>query len=444
MTAPTLDSIVSEIIAAKPEEVHKDVVPLLKKLDKSSSSKSSSPNLLGGQLNDGSDPLDLLDPALHSVGYLFVLNARCAAAKPEVQALMPYIINFSERFNPAQLRLVPDQVNFFAKQVVHITQEINEAVLAVIPFRNLLTRYTSPGYLTSLHPHLTHLVMLTRSYTTIRDLLLEEIVELDLSLGPIKYHDNLMYHYLGGIILALLGQKTRAMDMLEIVVSAPGHAVAAIQIDAYKKLLLVQLLTLGQIQPLPKYTTPAVVTACKAHAGPYLDYAHAYAAQDKAGLISLLDKHREVFEKDLNTGLLTLCERAFRRRTIQKLTDTYMTLSLEEIAKAVDLGTDEKGLKEVEEEILGMMADDEIHGSISHPSTTSSRGSITVTFTDDPEPYNSHSTEQRVTNAIAKAKRIEAMTVGDDWRIARSKEFVQKVCLGGLSFFSSATYRAVY
>lgn len=52
-----------------------------------------------------------------------------------------------------------------------------------------------------------------------------------------------------------------------------------------------------QAQPLPKYTTPAVVTACKAHATAYLDYAQAYAAQDKPRLTNLLDKHREVFEK---------------------------------------------------------------------------------------------------------------------------------------------------
>lgn len=89
------------------------------------------------------------------------------------------------------------------------------------------------------------------------------------------------------------------------------------------------------------------------------------------------------------------------------------------------------------------MADNEIHGSISHLSTTSpstSRGSITVTFTDDPEPYNSHETVQRVTRAIAKAERIERMTVRDDWRIARSKEFVQKVRLF-FCFFRLSCYQ---
>lgn len=47
--------------------------------------------------------------------------------------------------------------------------------------------------------------------------------------------------------MSLLGQYTRAMDMLEIVVSAPGNVAAAIQVDAYKKLLLMQLLATGQV-----------------------------------------------------------------------------------------------------------------------------------------------------------------------------------------------------
>lgn len=67
--------------------------------------------------------------------------------------------------------------------------------------------------------------------------------------------------------MALAGENTRAMDMLEIVslrfsfsalksadillpqqvVSVPGQTVAAIQLDAYKKLILVQLLATGNV-----------------------------------------------------------------------------------------------------------------------------------------------------------------------------------------------------
>lgn len=105
------------------------VVPALKKLEKSTSSKSTS--VLEGKLADGSDPLAVLDPALHSAGYLFVLsvcvtlgadggrrmltdlfhanrNARLGAADIDLATLIPFIMTFSETSDPTQLRLVPD------------------------------------------------------------------------------------------------------------------------------------------------------------------------------------------------------------------------------------------------------------------------------------------------------------------------------------------------
>lgn len=38
-----------------------------------------------------------------------------------------------------------------------------------------------------------------------------------LQLFPLRYQDHLIYHYLGGTIMALLGETTRAIEMLEIV-----------------------------------------------------------------------------------------------------------------------------------------------------------------------------------------------------------------------------------
>lgn len=52
---------------------------------------------------------------------------------------------------------------------------------------------------------------------------------------------------------------------------------------------------------------------------------------------------------------------------------------------------------------------------------------VTVTFTDDPEPYTSHATVNRVTRAIHSAADLEARLVGKDWAVGRSKDFVQKV-----------------
>lgn len=37
--------------------------------------------------------------------------------------------------------------------------------------------------------------------------------------GQVRYQDHLTYHYLGGVVKALLGENERAIEMLEIVSS---------------------------------------------------------------------------------------------------------------------------------------------------------------------------------------------------------------------------------
>lgn len=70
----------------------------------------------------------------------------------------------------------------------------------------------------------------------------------------------------------------------------------------------------------------------------------------------------------------------------------------------------------------------EVHGSIAHPAGGDWFG-VTVTFTDDPEPFNTHATVARVTRAINFAASFDAELVERSWIIGSSKDFVQKVSL---------------
>lgn len=203
-------------------------------------------------------------------------------------------------------------------------------------------------------------------------------------------------------------------------------------------------------------------TAAKNHCGAYTDYAAAYASHDKQKIQTAIERHQDTFAKvctascpcevklnpssqDFNIGLLRQCDRAFRRRTIQRLTETYITLSLSDIAQAVDLSLDEAGLRESEQELLRMVrrpcravrghsltlsalqiTAGEVHGSIAHPAGADWFG-VTVTFTDDPEPFNSHATVARVTKAINFAATFDANMVERGRVIGFSRDFVQKV-----------------
>lgn len=105
-----------------------------------------------------------------------------------------------------------------------------------------------------------------------------------------------------------------------------------IQLDAFKKLLLVQLLAFGKVrllsspqhalahlvsssrgpalhsltrhlrarsqaQPLPKYTTSAFGTAAKALCAPYAELASAFATLDRGRVAVAAEKGRDAFEK---------------------------------------------------------------------------------------------------------------------------------------------------
>ncbi|CEQ41007.1 SPOSA6832_02694, partial [Sporobolomyces salmonicolor] len=439
------------------------VIPQLKKLDKQSESSTTSKDLspdgaggaaaaaptahvLEGMLEDGQDPLSVLDPHNHTVGYLAILGTSPAAGAKR---------------NPADHAARQPTVNYLVSQLSDLAQAAGDASLPVRPLKTLVRRWGPPATLTTLHPFFLRQVMHARMYEAAREVLNVDISDVDKSHFPIKYQDHLLYHYLGGTILALLGDYVRASDLLEICVSAPGSAVSLIQIDAYKKLLVVQLLAYGKILPLPKYTSQAATTAFKALCVPYLDYASAFALQDRGKLAQSKEKGRETFVKDLNWGLISLCDTSLRRRLIQKLTDTWMTLSLGQLTAALGMdASDEKQVEDVEREVRGMVSQlsaslalggllwpvcdqssavafgitaKEIFATLDtpSPSSASSSGPVplaarTVTFTDDPEPYLSHATVARVTAAIERAKSLERGWAEEAERLEEAREFVQK------------------
>ena len=73
------------------------------------------------------------------------------------------------------------------------------------------------------------------------------ITEVDNSLGDLHYNDNLVYHFAGGMAFAALKRWEKAEEFFEICVSSPAQVPAAIQLEAYKKLTLVQLISRGAV-----------------------------------------------------------------------------------------------------------------------------------------------------------------------------------------------------
>jgi len=84
------------------------------------------------------------------------------------------------------------------------------------------------------------------------------------------------------------------------------------------------------------------------------------------------------YVSDTNLGLVKQCVESLYKRNIQRLTQTYLTLSLEDIATSASLPS----ARDAELRILRMIGCGEIHATINQKDGM-------VRFLEDSEQYNS-------------------------------------------------------
>lgn len=158
-------------------------------------------------------------------------------------------------------------------------------------------------------------------------------------LSDLNYNDNLIYHYTGGVLLAMLKRWPEAEEFFEICATAPGSVPAAIQMEALKKMRLVQLIAKGKASPLPKYTNQHLQRQFKGT--PYHQFVTNYPNNVEI-LKEIINKERSLFSSEKNLGLLRQALDRAPRWALKKLTATYLSLNLADIGKAVKIDSEEE------------------------------------------------------------------------------------------------------
>ncbi|KAI0263007.1 hypothetical protein BC834DRAFT_888631 [Gloeopeniophorella convolvens] len=400
------------------------------------------------------DPLDVLDAAQHTAGVLFLLSARVAATAPTTAPVpLAYIEDFCRLFDPEQARLAPERVTMLANGIRARAEALGAVKVAVAPLFDLLTRYAPDlAHLTTVHPVFLTVCATAGFFSAALPVLAVPIAQISTALCPdLRYQDHLVYHYTGGVVLAALKRFAEAAEFFELCASAPvagpsgGGGIArgpsqgplgmgigmgmgmgmlppgpgssrffgfgsaepsVFQVDAAKKLLLVQLILHGKTLPLPKYTHPAVANL---KGSAYTAFAKAYPKSE--ALRAIVSKEGAAFATDENIGLVKQALEKAPRWAIRKLTETYITLSLVEIGRAVGI----EGAEEVRRVVVSMIESGEIDASID------AGGS--VTFTDD-EPAAVSKTE--IDRALRAAQEQEEVLRRLEREIGRSREYLQK------------------
>ncbi|PKK80739.1 hypothetical protein GLOIN_2v1481602 [Rhizophagus irregularis DAOM 181602=DAOM 197198] len=338
--------------------------------------------------SDNRDPLDLLDQTIFSLPYTYFLAARCQADRPNTARLIQYILQFLTVFDANQVRLIPDKFLQVAQGLCRLATLYGNgnSVIAIKPLANAIQRYAlTPNHLTNLHQMFVKECLLLKCYKQALPILQNDITEIDVQ-----------------------------------VISAPANVTSQIQIEAYKKFTLVSLLLHGKIAQLPKYTANVVFRSVKNQCQAYQDYASAFESLNVKRLRNEFNKWTDAFRKDKNLGLAKQTLDAIYRRNIQQLTQTYLTLSLADIADAVGLeGHDAP--KMAESYVLRMIESREIFATISH-----SHQNGMVSFHDNPDRYDTSLTITQLEEQINKATTVSERVIKTDRIVGCSKEYLQK------------------
>ncbi|TYG99398.1 hypothetical protein ES288_A10G192500v1 [Gossypium darwinii] len=288
--------------------------------------------------------------------------------KEQASSYLLIIARFLSSCVSEQIRLASHKFIFVCKRFKNQLVLLGEPLPGVALMLTAIRKFrSSTEHLTALHPEFLLLCLLAKSYKTGHSILEEDIFEVD------QPNDLFLYCYYGGMIC--IGQKhfQKALELLHNVVTAPMFAVNAIAVEAYKKYILVSLILHGQFSTsLPKYSSSAA----------------------QRNLRSLC--------QDNNLGLVKQVVSSLYKQNIKRLTQTYLTLSLQDIANTVQLSS----VREAEMHVLQMIQDGEIYAAINQKDGM-------VRFLEDPEQYKTIEMIERIDSSIQRlmipSKKITLM-----------------------------------
>ncbi|XP_061088860.1 COP9 signalosome complex subunit 3 isoform X2 [Conger conger] len=378
---------------------------------------NKSGELLAKNLSHLDTVLGALDIQQHSLGVLAVLFVKLSMPNiPDFETLFSQVQLFISTSNGEQIRHATDTFAGLCHQLTNALVERKQPLRGIAVIKQAIEKIQmNSNQLTSMHADLCQLCLLAKCLKPALPFLELDMTDICKENGSYEAKHFMCYYYYGGMIYTGLRDLERALYFYEQAISTPAMAVSHIMLEAYKKRILVSLVLQGKVPALPKYTSQVVCRFVKPLSNAYHELAQAYATNDPAVLRGLVNKHSDLFTRDNNMGLVKQCLASLYKKNIQRLTKTFLTLSLQDMASRVQLS----GPQEAEKYILHMIENAEIYASINQKDGM-------VCFHDNPEKYNNpamlHKTDQEMLKCIELDEKLRSM----DQEITVNPQFVQK------------------
>ncbi|XP_033208915.1 COP9 signalosome complex subunit 3 [Belonocnema kinseyi] len=367
--------------------------------------------------------LETLDLKQHSVGILAVIVAKltnlASTDAPSIVGFKVFVTQIQEFIDGCdgdQVRYAP----FTYSELCHILKSLLIDFQIPLCGIEILCRairkiQTSESQLTPIHADLCQLCLISKCFKPALEFLDIDITNISSSSDEdTKYF--LLYYYYGGMIYTALKNYDRALYFFEVSVTTPAMAVSHIMLEAYKKYTLVSLILNGKVVFLPRFTNSAA-RLMKRLSQAYQELATAYATNSCDEVQAVITKYEELFTRDHNLGLVKQVLGSLYKKNIQRLTNTFLTLSLTDVASRVKLA----GPADAEKHILNMIEDGEIFATINQKDGM-------VIFHDDPEKYNSPRMLAKLEKEMATCVELGRKVLDMEEEVIVSPQYVRKAC----------------
>jgi len=358
-----------------------------------------------------------LDPDQHTLAFMALLLVKMS---------LPNYGDFELIFSQIQQFITicsKEQIQFAAEKFAHLCHFITQCLVDLKqPMRGIRMMciaiekaQQSPTQLTSIHTDLAQLCLLAKCLKPALPYLDADITDIHKEGGKYDAKALLGYCYYGGMIYTALKKFEKALYFFEVAVTCPAVDVSHIMLEAYKKFILVSLILHGKITDLPKYTSHVVMRFLKPLSAAYHELAASYSCNNPNEVRTVATKNEDTFRTDNNVGLVKQVVSSLYKKNILRLTKTFLTLSLSDMANRVQLNSP----REAEQYILNMIEDGDIYASINQ------RDGM-VSFHQNPEKYNNPKMLKKLDDEMRLFQHLDEKLQHMDRELAVNPQYVQK------------------
>ncbi|KAJ5888824.1 hypothetical protein N7495_008865 [Penicillium taxi] len=328
--------------------------------------------------------LDNFDPSTDSAIYLIILYLKIETISKSTRQLPVDLApsgelwlrasHFFATFDPIQVRYLGNEWRQLIGLIAQSAQANSKPLLAAQIIRDALLRLDpSSAVVSSTHLLLVRLCLQAQAYTCALPVLDKHITQIPLltatapptssifhakdksSLAFIneatglsakmKIRDNMQYFLYGGMVFMALKQWQKASYFLGNAFSIKTHGtMSKIQVEAYKKWILVSLLESGSRREPPVSITSQHLENLQFHAKPYIDFAQAFISSDYKKVEAQVQASQDLWTADYNMGLINQVLVAFKKYSLIKINKTFAALTVSEISEQLSwLPDDPKG-----------------------------------------------------------------------------------------------------